>query len=97
MYAITKETLTLVSGTTAYTIGSGADFDTTRPNRVTYAFVTQNSQDYKLNIVDREWAAGRLSKTAISARPYEVLYEPDYPNGKLTFFPNYPSLEPFKY
>ncbi len=87
VFAITKETLTIVSGTKEYAIGSGATFDTVRPNRVTFAFVRQSEQDYGLKIVDREWYASRVNKSALTGRPWEMLYEPTYPNGTLTFYP----------
>jgi len=87
VHAITKETLSIVSGTSEYAIGSGATFDTTRPNRITFAFVRENNQDYPVKIMDREWYASRLNKSGSTGRPYEVLYEPTYPSGTLTFYP----------
>ena len=87
VHAITKETLAIVSGTSEYSIGSSATFDTTRPNRVTFAFIRQNNQDYALKIIDREWYASRMNKSALTGRPWEMLFEPDYPTGTLTFYP----------
>jgi hypothetical protein len=87
VYTITKEALSVVSGTAEYSIGTGATFDTTRPNRVTFAYVRQNGQDYNLTLVDREWQASRQNKSALTGRPWEMLYEPTYPNGTITLYP----------
>lgn len=87
IYAITKESFPMVANTAVYTIGPGGDFDTVRPNRITYAFVRQNEKDYRVRLVDREWQAGRQNKTTLTDRPWELLYEKDFPIGTLTFFP----------
>ncbi len=87
VYAITKESFPIVGNTAEYTIGSGADFDTVRPNRITFGYVNQSGQDYMLRIVDREWQASRQNKTALTGRPWELLYEKDYPSGTITLYP----------
>lgn len=87
VHAITKEELAVVSGTLEYSIGPSADFDTVRPNRITFAFIRQSNQDYDLKIIDREWYASRQNKSSLTGRPWEILFEPTYPNGTLTFYP----------
>lgn len=87
VHAITKESFSIVSGTAEYTIGSGGDFDTTRPNRITFAFVRQNNQDYNVQVVDREWQASRQNKTSLTGRPWELQYEPTNPLANITLYP----------
>ncbi len=43
IYQQLQESFALTSGTYAYTIGSGGSFNTTRPNKITYAFVRDTS------------------------------------------------------
>lgn len=87
VHSITKESFPITANTSTYTMGSGADFDTTRPNRITFAFIRQGGQDYPISIIDREWYAGRLNKITVTGRPWELLSEPNYPNATLTLYP----------
>jgi hypothetical protein len=86
IYAVTKETHVLTIGTGEYSIGPGADIDTTRPIRILDAYIDNNNSDYGVRIVDREWWNRRAYKE-LTAIPSELYYEPTYPNGTIRLYP----------
>lgn len=84
----TKENFTLVSGTASYTIGSGATFDTQRPNKIITAFIRDSNYDYPLKIITEEpYWLGFVDKTS-KGRPESLYYYPAFPNG--TIYLQYP-------
>ncbi len=85
IHSLTKETLTLSSGTASYTIGSGATFDTARPIRILNAFIRQSSVDYEIDIVDNDFYDD-LALKSTAGRPYYLYYNPTYPNGTIYLY-----------
>ena len=76
----TEESFTLTDGTASYTIGSGADFDTARPNVITDAFIRQDSSDYPIDVrpIGEYWQIIQKSATSL---PTKLYYQTTYPNG----------------
>lgn len=75
-----EESFSLVGGTSSYTIGSGATFDTVRPNVIEQAFIRDSGHDYPLGIrpVAEYWA---ITEKSTEDRPLKLYYDPTYPNG----------------
>lgn len=86
IYTVIKETHTLTIGVGEYSIGSGADINTSRPVRILDAYIDNNDSDYGVKIVDREWWNKRAYKE-LTAIPSELYYEPTYPNGTIRLYP----------
>ena len=54
-YAPTEENWTLTASTESYTIGSGGDFDTTRPIKIVSAFIRDSdNNDHPLDIITKK-------------------------------------------
>lgn len=93
IYARTWETFNLVSGTAAYTIGSGGDFNTVRPMTILDAYIRIGVIDYKLAIIDDEAYVDIPYKTLVNI-PDSLNYDGGYPLGTIRIYPvpssNYP-------
>lgn len=77
---------TLVSGTAEYTIGPGATFSTSRPIKITAAYVRSNNLDYELDIISDENYAKIYDKSA-SGTPTFLNYTAGHPTGYVKFYP----------
>ncbi len=87
IYAIEDVTKTLTAGDPNYSIGSGADINTTRPVEIVGAFVTESSIDYALEIIDKaRWDAISDNTTQSNIAQY-LYYQPTYPNGVVNLWP----------
>ena len=76
-----------LDGSQSYTIGSGADIDTTRPVRIHYATVSSSGLDYPMEIIsEREYAEIAL-KSDGSNIPAWLWYNPGYSIGTLYIYP----------
>jgi len=82
IFVVTRESFPLVVGTKEYTIGPGADFDTTRPVRLLDAFIRNDITDYPVRIIQASNYAQIPLKNTI-AWVYKLYYERDYPVGKI--------------
>lgn len=84
-----EESFSLMAGTPDYSIGSGATFDTARPNKIEQAFIRDSGHDYPLGIrpAAEYWT---LTEKTTQDRPLKLYYDPTYPNGTiyLYFTPN---------
>jgi len=86
VYAVTKESLTLVVGTGTYTIGSGGTFDTVRPQKLLSAYIRDtNSLDYPVDVSMTENEYNSISDKTETGRPEHLYYSPEYPLGKIYF------------
>ncbi len=88
VYYIVQEALTLVASQATYTMGSGGDLDTTRPTQIDDScFVTLNSIDYPLMLIDGDAYASIVFKAVESNLQYYLF--PDYqdPLVNLNFYP----------
>jgi hypothetical protein len=72
VYAETKETFPLTSAA-SYTMGSGGDFNTTRPNKIVTAYTTLGATDYPLTMYDDASYASIADKTTAQGIP-QILY-----------------------
>ncbi len=83
--SLVTENFTLTTGQMTYTIGSGGDMDTVRPNTLKSAYIRVNSADYPVGVkMSRaEWA--RLSNKTQEGRPQRIYYDPAYPLGNIRF------------
>lgn len=79
------ESFSLVSGTPDYTIGSGADFDTARPNKIESAFIRDAGHDYPVGVrpISEYWD---LTEKTTEDRPLKLYYYPTYPDGTIYFY-----------
>lgn len=81
----TEESFSLVSGTPSYTIGSGATFNTVRPNVIEKAFIRDSGHDYPVGIrpAAEYWT---LAEKSTEDRPLKLYYDPTYPNGTIYLY-----------
>jgi hypothetical protein len=87
IYVTTTDTHTLTSGTTSYTIGSGATINTARPSMIKAAYATENGLDYDLDIIDEKTYLKIADKDIGYNYPSKLWYQPTYPNGTIYLWP----------
>ena len=88
VYYIVEETLTLVAGTAAYTMGSGGALNTTRPTRIEDScFVRYAGSDSPLQLLNFEGYAAIVDKTTQSNIPQYLFPDMQNPLANLTFWP----------
>lgn len=84
--SVTKVSHTLVAGTNNYTIGTGADINTTRPMSIGSAFIRDsNNYDHYVDIKAIEEYA-RISVKTTQGRPDRLYYNPAYSLGKIYLY-----------
>lgn len=85
VYIITKETFNL-TGAASYTIGSGADFNTTRPTDIVSAYTTSGTTDYPLTQYDvRQYS--NIDQKNIGSIPEIFYYDGNFPIATLFLYP----------
>lgn len=84
----TEENFTLIPAQSDYTIGTGGNFNTSRPLLITGEPYIRDAQglDYELVIVGEDFYMDVGLKTT-PGRPEFITYRPDYPLGLLRLFP----------
>lgn len=90
IYDIQQESLTWTASSASMTIGSGGDFNTTRPVRIEHGtyFRDSNTIDDPVHIVfDRQTYDTLASKTDTTTFPQLLYYEPSYPLGTIFVYP----------
>lgn len=87
LYRCENADYTLIPSQQAYSIGSGADFDGSRPITLHGAFVTRGGIDYPLAVLTQSEWNDILQKSTESQLPEAVYYEPTFPDGTLRFWP----------
>lgn len=85
IYQIIEEAFTLVIGSSAYTIGSGGNFNTTRPVKLEdTCFINYLSHLYQVNVLnERNFAA--LQTTGLSGMPRNLYFDISVPLGTIYF------------
>ncbi len=81
-----NEVFTLSNGISAYTIGPGGAFNTTRPIRIQNSFISINGTDYPLEL----WSRQEYNRVAVKANggiPERFVYINEYPLGTLLLYP----------
>jgi len=89
IYRKVQRTHALTSGTGQYSIGSGATINTTRPVKISQAYVRDsNNADYPINcrINNQQWSR-ILLKSLSGTYPEFLYYRPSYPNGEINLYP----------
>lgn len=89
VYQILDESFTLTAGDGSYTIGSGANFNTVRPNKIDGALIRDaNNSDSPVTIVGAdEWRTIQQKTSTGSTYPCYLYYDPAYPNGTINLYP----------
>lgn len=82
------ETFNLTGGDSEYTIGTGGDFNTTRPVRLRAATyqLSGDTYTYGLEILSMEEYAYQVDKD-VTGTPHRVYFDGGYPLAKLRFHP----------
>lgn len=81
----TTESFSLVVGQSTYTIGTSADFSTTRPLEIMEAYIRDSSSvDHALAQIDQRRYSALTNKT-VDGRPERFYYDPQYSLGKIYF------------
>ena len=91
LYQVTRETFPLTNGQNPFTIGYGADWNTTRPTKIVDAYLTIQAGslpvDYPMQIIGYDdYNAIRL-KTLTTNFPSYLYYEPAFPLGTVYIYP----------
>lgn len=86
-YSMQDETVTMVSGTTSYTIGATGTTVTNRPVRIDSAYVVYQSVSYPIDIYTQEQYAAIPYKAQQANFPTVLYYQPEMPDGKLFPYP----------
>ena len=86
IYQIQEENFTLTIGDNSYTIGSGGDFNTTRPVKIENAFIRQNGNDYPVVIINNQAFDNITTKAVQSDLPDQLYYEPSFPLGTIHIY-----------
>ena len=87
VYARTLESFALTAGQTDYTIGTGGDFNTTRPVHIADAYVRQGTTDYPVGIIRDESYADITTKNTGSI-PYFLNFTNEYPLATIKLYPS---------
>jgi hypothetical protein len=88
VYQLLQESKALTSSDGTYTIGSGGDWDTTRPTRIVApCFIRDaNSNDTPLQIIGAEAYGRIISKTVDGSYPQYLFYDGAYSSGLGTIY-----------
>jgi len=87
MYHITKESFVLTPNKNPHTIGTGGDFNTSRPTAIEAATLTVNGLDYDVKpMAYDDWAAIRLKSLATIYSEYLYL-DATFPLGNVYLHP----------
>jgi hypothetical protein len=76
-----------VAGQATYTIGSGGNFNTTRPSAINGAYVTFSGVDFPVNVIGQLEYNGYSLKTFQQPIAEKLLYVNDFPLGLVTLWP----------
>jgi hypothetical protein len=85
VYARTLESFP-VSGAINYTIGTGGDFNTSRPVKIIAAFFRMDGTDYKLELINDTNYAG-ISQKSTTGIPVFLNFTNEYPLATIRLFP----------
>lgn len=87
IYARISEDFPLISGQSTYTIGTGGDFDTSRPLQVLSAFTRIGSIDYDIDIISDVEFDTITQKDISSSIPDVMYYDGNAPLGEIRIYP----------
>jgi len=89
LYATLQENFALVASTNSYTIGSGGVFNTTRPVKITNAFIRDsNNIDIPVKVLRSRDSYDLITlKTSSSTYPQYLYYDTAFPLGTIYLWP----------
>lgn len=89
LFARTEHSIPYVQNQIEYTIGTGGDFNVTRPvsNGIMNAFTRTEDSDWKMTEVNNDQYQEIVVKSVESSYPVYYYYRPSFPLGKITVWP----------
>jgi len=92
VFASTFNTFALTANVQSYSIGPGATFSTTRPNKIEEANIVITSQTPNVRrplyiMDDSDWMSISIRPLPTPSIPTALYYSRDFPNGTLYFWP----------
>ena len=87
IYGRLSESFPLVGGQTSYTIGSGGNFNTTRPLQILSAFTRIGSTDYNMSLINGVTYDQIIQKDIGSSIPDVMFYDGNAPLGTIKIYP----------
>lgn len=87
VWGAANETFNTVAGQATYTVGQGANFNTTRPVSIDGAYVNFSGVDFPLTSITQQEYNDISLKTMRQPIAERFLYVNDFPNGLLTIWP----------
>jgi hypothetical protein len=87
IYYYSREEFTMTAAKSVYTIGTGGDFNTSRPAYIDSAQLQypNSDVDYNIEVVPQNMFDLASVKT-VQGQPRMLFYNPEYPLGKLHFY-----------
>ena len=87
-----KDIIYQSTGALSYTIGTGGQFNTPRPDRIESAFARQNSAttlpiDYPIDMITSREEYNRIALKSLASFPQFLFYDSDFPLGNLFWYP----------
>lgn len=86
IYGDTLVNKMLTDGVSSYSIGTGADINTARPNAIKTAYTRSGNTDTPLEIID-EYKYSGIADKATTSEPSYLYYNPSFPNGAIKLWP----------
>lgn len=87
IYTRQIESFPIVGGQNEYTIGTGGDFNTTRPMQIVSAFLRIGNIDYDIQVVNGVQYDNIDQKDISSSIPEVLFYDANVPLAKITMYP----------
>lgn len=93
LWAIKEYSITLTSGVNSYTIGTGQTVNTSKPLKITQAFLRDatSNVDIPMRILTRD-EYNRLGNKSTTGSPIQIYYDPQIDYGTLKVFPSPDSI-----
>ena len=83
---VSRVDVTCVSGQAVHTIGTGGNFNTSRPVVIDKAFVIVGGVEYEVEAIEADrWS--EISDKTFRGIPTTLYYEPEFPLGKVHLYP----------
>jgi hypothetical protein len=88
VFRVLSEQFALVGGQQSYTIGTGGNFNTTRPEKIVPGTrYVLNGIERQLEVLTSRKAWDEIPYKALQGPPQVVFYDPAYPTGNVLFYP----------
>lgn len=98
LYEVIREQFPLVSGQNPYTIGYGAEFNTSRPMKIVDAYLILNNGSipvsYPMQVLGYDDYNSVRLKTLSTNFPNYIYYQPSFPIGEVYIYPIFAPNDP---